>query len=105
MSRSVATVLSFAGLYLTIIALTLSGPAMAYIGPGAGITMLGALWGVLVAIVLAIGSVLFWPIRALMRRRRSRQHPGVSAADAQTRDQDVTSSPGLSQAAARDEAH
>jgi len=45
-------------------------PAAAYIGPGAGITMLGALWGVLVAILLALAAVLFWPIRALLRRRR-----------------------------------
>lgn len=44
-------------------------PALAYIGPGAGITMLGALWGVVVALALALGAVLFWPIRALLRRR------------------------------------
>ena len=47
-----------------------SAPALAYIGPGAGITMLGALWGVVVAILLAIGAVLLWPIRILLRRRR-----------------------------------
>lgn len=47
-----------------------SAPALAYIGPGAGITMLGALWGVVVAIALAIGAVLLWPIRILFRRRR-----------------------------------
>ena len=35
-------------------------PAFAYIGPGAGITMLGALWGVIVAVALAIGAVLFY---------------------------------------------
>jgi hypothetical protein len=45
-------------------------PAAAYIGPGAGITMLGALWGVIVAIALALGAVLFWPIRVLLRKRR-----------------------------------
>jgi hypothetical protein len=45
-------------------------PAAAYIGPGAGITMLGALWGVIVAIALALGAVLFWPIRILLRKRR-----------------------------------
>jgi membrane protein implicated in regulation of membrane protease activity len=43
-------------------------PASAYIGPGAGITMLGALWGVIVAIALAIGAVLFYPIRVVLRR-------------------------------------
>ena len=45
-------------------------PAAAYIGPGAGITMLGALWGVIVAVVLAIGAVLFWPIRLQLRKMR-----------------------------------
>jgi hypothetical protein len=45
-------------------------PAAAYIGPGAGITMLGALWGVIVAVFLAIGAVLFWPIRLLLRKLR-----------------------------------
>jgi hypothetical protein len=44
-------------------------PALAYIGPGAGITMLGALWGVVAAVALALGAVLFWPVRALLRRR------------------------------------
>ena len=54
-----------------------AGPAQAYIGPGAGITMLGALWGVLVAVALALGAVLFWPVRALLRRRR---RPAAAAA-------------------------
>ena len=45
-------------------------PAFAYIGPGAGITVLGALWGVIVAIVLAVAAVVLWPLRVLFRRRR-----------------------------------
>jgi hypothetical protein len=45
---------------------------MAYVGPGAGITILGALWSVILAIALAVGAVLFWPIRVLIRRRRNR---------------------------------
>lgn len=63
------------------LALTLSGPAMAYIGPGAGITMLGALWGVIVAVVLAIGAVLFWPIRALLRRKKQAPAGTVTTQD------------------------
>ena len=47
-----------------------STPALAYIGPGAGITMLGALWGVVVALALALGAVVFWPVRVLLRRRK-----------------------------------
>lgn len=56
-------------LCVVLLALT-TQPAAAYIGPGAGITMLGALWGVIVAIALAVGAILFWPIRILFRRRR-----------------------------------
>jgi hypothetical protein len=53
-------------------ALVLAGatPAFAYVGPGAGVTLLGALGGLAVVVVLAIGSILLWPLRALMRRRR-----------------------------------
>lgn len=57
------------GLLACVLALW-TEPAAAYIGPGAGITMLGALWGVIVAVALALGAVLFWPIRILLRKRR-----------------------------------
>ena len=52
--------------------------ALAYIGPGAGITLLGAIWGVLVAVFMAIGAVLLWPIRILFRRRRNRAAKAAS---------------------------
>jgi hypothetical protein len=52
--------------------------AQAYFGPGAGITMLGALWAVILAIVLALGGVLLWPIRALILRRRYTRDKGLS---------------------------
>ena len=47
-----------------------ASPAMAYVGPGAGLTLLGALWGLIVAVVVSLGFVLLWPIRRLMRRNR-----------------------------------
>jgi protein-S-isoprenylcysteine O-methyltransferase Ste14 len=46
-------------------------PAMAYIGPGAGISVLGSLLGILGTIVVAIGAILFWPIRKMMKRRKA----------------------------------
>ena len=58
------------GLTLFAVTVAAAAPAQAYIGPGAGITMLGALWGVVVAVALAICAVLFWPIRLLMRKFR-----------------------------------
>ena len=52
-------------------ALALAGtPALAYVGPGAGLSLLGAFWGLLVAVLAAVGFVVVYPIRRLMRARR-----------------------------------
>lgn len=63
-------------MYIRLIAVAtflISAPALAYIGPGSGISLLGGLWGVLVAIVLAIGAILIWPIRYMFRRLRRKR--------------------------------
>ena len=59
-------------------------PAFAYIGPGAGITVLGALWGVVVAVVLALAALLVWPLRALFRRRRRATLPADTSASVES---------------------
>ena len=45
--------------------------AFAYVGPGAGISALGALWGLILGVVTALGIVLFWPIRMMLRKRKA----------------------------------
>jgi hypothetical protein len=65
---------------LAILFVLSAQPAAAYIGPGAGITMLGALWGVIVAVALALGAVLFWPIRIMLRKRRKPAAPAATVA-------------------------
>ena len=47
-----------------------ASPAFAYVGPGAGLTLLGALWGLIAAVVLCVGFILLWPLRRLMRRNK-----------------------------------
>ncbi len=56
-------------------------PAAAYIGPGAGLSLLGAFWGLLVAVMAALGFVILWPIRRLLRRDRPKQ-PAPTQAEA-----------------------
>lgn len=47
--------------------------AQAYVGPGAGLSLLSALWGLLCAIGAAFLFVILWPIRRLRRKRREAQ--------------------------------
>ena len=60
-------------------------PALAYVGPGAGLTLLGALWGLIAAIVMTLGFIVLWPFRRLLFARRQK---AGGAADTNTRDAD-----------------
>lgn len=42
--------------------------AHAYIGPGAGLSMLGAFWGLVVAVLAALSFLLLWPIRRMFKK-------------------------------------
>ena len=46
-------------------------PALAYIGPGVGISMLGALWAVIATIFVALMGIVLWPLRAMLKRRKA----------------------------------
>ncbi len=58
-----------------------ASPAFAYIGPGAGLSLMGSVIGLFVAVFSALGIILSWPIRILLRRIR-----GIRAN--QTQDED-----------------
>lgn len=55
---------------IAVLALAPLAAAQAYVGPGAGLSLLGALWGVVAAIGAALLFVLTWPLRRMMRRKR-----------------------------------
>jgi len=58
-------------LALTMILIVLAGPAQAYVGPGAGVSLIGAAVGLIFAIVLALGVIVLWPLRRLLKRRKT----------------------------------
>lgn len=56
--------------YVALSTLALPALAAAYVGPGAGLSLLGALWALIVAVVVAVIFLLAWPIRRMRRRKR-----------------------------------
>lgn len=51
--------------------LTISGPAMAYVGPGLGLSALGALIAFVAAILVAIFGFLWFPLRRILRKKKN----------------------------------
>jgi hypothetical protein len=68
----------------TLLAVGGALPAAAYVGPGAGLSLLGAFWGLLLAVAAALGFVILWPLRRMFRRNRAKQpeHVGQPAGEA-----------------------
>ncbi|MCT8267789.1 hypothetical protein NYQ83_10950 [Afifella sp. JA880] len=70
--------------FFAVTAALLPSAAFAYVGPGAGLSLLGALWALVAAIGLAISFVVAWPVRKMMRNRRkagaARQENAAGAA-------------------------
>jgi hypothetical protein len=70
------------GLAAAVAALVIPHAAEAYIGPGAGLSVGGAIIGVLAALVMAAAVVLTWPIRLAIRKiRRNRRPAGPARPD------------------------
>lgn len=52
-----------------ILVFFLPRPAVAYIGPGAGLSAMGAFLALLVAIIAALFGFLWYPIKRILRRK------------------------------------
>jgi hypothetical protein len=51
-------------------ALLAAAPAAAYMGPGAGLGMLGSVLAVIGAVLIAVFGIILLPARMLLKRRR-----------------------------------
>ena len=61
----------------TMIISTLSLPVgmLAYVGPGPGLSMTWALWGLLATLFTALSANALWPLRVLLRKLREKARP------------------------------
>jgi hypothetical protein len=51
-------------------ALLTAGPAAAYMGPGAGLGMIGSLVAVIGAVLIAVLGIVILPVRMILKKRR-----------------------------------
>ena len=58
-------------LTILIILTLLSTSANAYVGPGLGLGALGALLGAIVAVLLAIFGVIWYPMKRMFKKKKS----------------------------------
>jgi len=54
--------------FIALLLFVSSVPAVAYVGPGAGLTLLGSLLGLIFAILFVLFGIVSWPLRMLWRR-------------------------------------
>ncbi|NIQ02724.1 MAG: hypothetical protein GWM98_22170 [Nitrospinaceae bacterium] len=50
-----------------------AAPALAYVGPGAGVSVISSLVGVVVAVFVALGAILAWPVRRFLKKRKQQE--------------------------------
>ena len=51
-------------------------PAHAYVGPGVGLTAIGAIVALVAALLLAVVGFIWYPVRRLIRNRKPESRPG-----------------------------
>ncbi len=66
---------------LAILVFGLPATAHAYVGPGAGISLIGAAIGLIVALATAIGIVVLWPLRRMRLRARKAREAEIGRAE------------------------
>ena len=57
---------------MLLLALLMTTPAVAYIGPGAGLPVIGSLLAILSTILLAIIAIVAWPVRKMLKKKKAR---------------------------------
>ena len=68
--------------FLLLLVVLLPRHAMAYIGPGAGLSAIGAFLAVVAGIIVAIFGFVWYPIKRLLRKRKK---PGTTMKDKGTK--------------------
>lgn len=70
MSLQVSRSALIARALITLMAIMIANPALAYVGPGAGLTAIGTMVAVIAALVLAVVGFVWYPLKRVFRKRK-----------------------------------
>lgn len=59
----------FLGLFGLILTFMLSSPALAYIGPGAGLSAIGSFIALVIAVIVALVAFVWFPMKRRKKKR------------------------------------
>jgi hypothetical protein len=62
--------------FMTLLVLAVPGTAQAYVGPGLGVGAIAAFLGAVLAVVLAIVGVVWYPLKRFLNRNKPKE-PGA----------------------------
>jgi membrane associated rhomboid family serine protease len=60
--------------FLILFIFIIAFPANAYIGPGLGVGAIGAIFGFIVSIFIALFAILWYPIKRIVKRKRKEKN-------------------------------
>jgi hypothetical protein len=75
---------ALAGTVAATLVLALPLPASAYVGPGAGLSAIGALLALLAAVFVAIVGFVWYPVKRLLGRRKAAASADTASGAAST---------------------
>lgn len=67
----------FPKIICVLAALTLPGIALAYVGPGAGLTAIGTVLALIGAVLLGLFGFIWYPVKRLLRKRKSAENDEI----------------------------
>ena len=73
--RTLATVST-----VLIITVLISGPALAYVGPGVGLGVIGAIFASIAAFFMMLAGLVWYPVKVALRKRREKNAAAQAAA-------------------------
>lgn len=71
----------YIAVFIGLSGLILGEPAAAYLGPGAGLGMIGSLIAIVVVGLIMVLGLVIYPIKLLRKRRRDRSTADKSASE------------------------